>query len=614
MANLGKIPPEVLEEIKRRTDLAAKVGEHVRLKRAGARLLGLCPFHEERTPSFNVRPDKNLFHCFGCGEGGDVFAFLGKIQKKTFIQVVEELAAAAGVDLSPFRRRGEDAPDYAAWAAANAAAAEFFRAQVKRHPLAEAYLKERGLDPATQDVFGIGFAPDEWSALLDHLKAKGFKPELLFELGLVRKRQGGNGFYDVFRRRLMFPIRDDSGRVIAFGGRRIGDGDEAKYMNSPEGPLYVKGNHLYNFDRCRPLLAADRSARPVLCEGYMDVIALHRAGLPAAVGNLGTALTPVQAKKLAQASTRWVLCYDADAAGMKAAVRAVQLLDPLGVELRVMALAGKDPDELLSTEGPEAVLAAHRDAGPVDAFVFEAVAKGHDLADPRGRSEAFRALKEVFLKLENPVTKEELIRRVADGLSLGEDLVRQAFRAGAHAPAALAGPARERGEQSPDVLAERALLRELLSEVAYWKGGPAAGFVPARARDPWVKLALLKLGELELTEGPAWSALSAHLEDEDLKRFLRTLELSEAAETGPEARRHVEELVTQLDLWEAERRVGELEKAIAASREPADRRARMQEFVAAQAALRAAKERRALASERRRPPLDAPLPGAPGGP
>lgn len=535
MQTSGKIPPDVLDEIRHRVDIGSVVGEHVRLRAAGANLKGLCPFHDEKTPSFNVSPAKNIFHCFGCGVGGDVFSFLMKVSGRPFPEVVEETAAMAGVDLSAYRRQG-GGPDRSALHEVLKLAQDLFRRELSRSSRAQGYAESRGLDRATIEAFGVGCAPAGWSTLLDSLTSRGFEPDLLAEAGLVRRRKEGNGFYDAFRDRLTFPIRDERGRVVAFGARRIGEGEGPKYINSPEGPTYSKGNLLYNADQAVPALKVDPQRVPVLCEGYMDVIALARADIPVAVANLGTALTKTQAGKLSRWSRKWVLAFDSDAAGTRAAVRAVQLLDPLGVEVRVLGLDGKDPDEVLEKSGPGALQRALDEAGPVDEFLFEAAARRHDLSEPAGRSDAFRELREVFQGLVNPVLKEAMIRRVSDGLTLGEGLVREAFGKNPGASAQATEALETRRRRPPRrVAAERAILREVLDDVSLWRQGPAQALTPSRAQDPWVRSALRHLEGLELDDGPCLESLLSSLspeEDEDDERlasFLRSLALRDEA-------------------------------------------------------------------------------------
>lgn len=581
MAGSGKVPKGVLDEIRARIDVVAVVGEHVQLRKAGKDYKGLCPFHEEKSPSFHVSPQKRIYHCFGCGEGGDVFSFLMKRTGQGFREVLDELASMAGVDLTPYRSQREGPNlDRGDFFTANKAACEFYRRQLEQSGRARGYLDARGLDPATREAFAIGFAPEGWSHLLDHMVGRGFSADLLAEIGLVKRRKESSGHYDAFRERVTFPIRDEHGRIVAFGARRIGDGDSPKYVNSPESPFYTKGQHLYNLDRALRALQADSSVLPILCEGYMDVIAFHRAGIESSVANLGTALTQSQAGRMSRLRNRWILAYDSDQAGMRAAVRAVQLLDPLGVECRVLSLGGKDPDEVLEKEGPEALQRALERARPVDEFLFEAIAKAHDLASTQGRSEAFRELRGIFQGLANPVLKQALIRQIADGLSLSEELVQQAFRSspeGRSAARALANRARD--EQLPVVQqAERTILREILQDATLYHEGPAGVLSAGTARDPYVKNALLAIEDLPDSSGPILQELLDSVEDENLARFLRGLEFDEAPAGDDAAEQRILECLECIEAESTRLRRDEVKRAMLACREPEQRRRLTAEF------------------------------------
>lgn len=566
MAGSGKVPKSVIDEIRERIDIVGVVGEHVRLRKAGASYKGLCPFHDEKSPSFNVSPAKRIYHCFGCGEGGDVFAFMMKKSGMGFRDVLEECASRASVDISAYRSSLPDGPevDRGDFFTANREAAEFFRKALRTSEKARGYLSARGLDPVTQEAFAIGYAPDGWSHLLDGMTRAGFDAELLANIGLVKRRREGSGCYDAFRDRVVFPIRDEHSRIVAFGARRIGDGDGPKYINSPESAFYTKGRHLYNLDRALRVLQAGEASHAILCEGYMDVLAFYRAGLPAAVANLGTALTASQAGRMSRAHKRWVLAFDSDDAGMKAAVRAVQLLDPLAVELRVLDLAGKDPDEVLQNQGEAALRRAVERARPVDEFLFEATARIHDLSSAAGRSSAFRSLRDIFGGLENPVLKQALVRQISDGLSLSEDLVLQALRPTRGGTAAQAEVVRRRpdGRLPRSHHAERTIVREVVQDISLYASGPAGVLSAGLAGDPYVKRTLLLLDQLELQEGPVLQELLELAEDEALARFLRGLEFDEAPAGGEESVRRIEECLETLQEELARDRLGALRSEI----------------------------------------------------
>ncbi len=322
-------PPRFLEDIRDRVGLADVVGRRVKLIRKGREHLGLCPFHTEKTPSFTVNEDKGFYHCFGCGAHGDVISFIQNTENLSFPEAVEQLAGMAGLAMP------EETPEerarmqrQAGLAEAAEAAAHWFAARLRdaAGKAALGYLAERGVDDAALRRFRLGFAPDSREALKQALTGQGFTEAVLVEAGLLIQPEDGRPSYDRFRGRVIFPIADRKGRVVAFGGRIL-EGDGPKYLNSPETPLFHKGRMLYNMDHAVP--AARDGAEVVVAEGYMDVIALDRAGFHAAVAPLGTALTEDQIAALWKLSDEPVLCFDGDEAGGRAAARAADRALPL---------------------------------------------------------------------------------------------------------------------------------------------------------------------------------------------------------------------------------------------------------------------------------------------
>ena len=360
-----RLHPRTIEAVKERADIVDVVGEHVVLKKKGREFVGICPFHDDKSPSMTVSPAKQFYYCFSCGAGGNAIKFLMELQRTSFSEVVLELARKYQLPVETLdgpqqERLRQQLSRREQLHRVMTLAAGFFRTalQQPQGQAALSYLREqRGLQPATIDAFGLGYAPEGWDGLLNHLqRVEGLAPELLEAAGLVVARKGGEGFYDRFRHRLMVPIKDRQGRVIGFGGRSL-DGSEPKYLNSPETELFEKGKHLFGLD-----LAADairRDDRAVVVEGYFDVIALHAAGISNAVAALGTALSSQQITQLCRCcdSKRLILNFDADGAGVRAAQRAIGEVEQLALqgqlELRVLQLpAGKDPDEYLKQHGP----------------------------------------------------------------------------------------------------------------------------------------------------------------------------------------------------------------------------------------------------------------------
>jgi DNA primase len=379
---------QFLDELRARCSLAGVVGRRVKLTKRGRDYVGLCPFHKEKSPSFNVVEDKGFYHCFGCGAHGDVIAFLMQ-NGLGFPEAVEQLAGEAGLEVpvaSPQER--ERAQRQLDLQGAMEAACVFFAEQLTA-PAGRAglaYLRQRGLDDATIRRFRLGFAPEGREALKRALAGK-VDEAVLLEGGLLRRPEGGGASYDYFRNRVIFPIGDRSGRVIAFGGRVIGDG-QPKYLNSPETPLFQKGRVLYGWAAARAGAAQEPSA--IVTEGYMDVIALHRAGFTTAVAPLGTALTETQIEELWKLAPEPILCFDGDGAGARAALRAADRALPLlrpGLTLRFATLpAGEDPDTLITRQGAGAMRDALEAAQPLGEVIWTIERKVQSIDTPERRA------------------------------------------------------------------------------------------------------------------------------------------------------------------------------------------------------------------------------------
>lgn len=359
------IPEAKIAEIRERADIAEVVGDYVSLKRAGANLKGVCPFHADTDPSFNVNPDRQFFHCFGCGASGDIFSFLQRIEGLQFAETVERLAQRFGVELperpmDPAARSAEERARQAARRRRQIIeeAAAFFEAQLRSPAARRAreLLAARGIDDETAREFRLGYAPDSWQGLLDHLGTKRIAPREAEQVGLALPRKSGSGYYDRFRDRLIFTVTDPSGHPIAFSGRALADGEEAgaKYINSPETPEFTKGKILYGLHQARVHLSKTREA--VLVEGNFDVVSLARTGQGNVVAPLGTALTEDQAALLRRRVERVVVMFDGDSAGRAAAARAFPMLARVGLAAYVAPLPeGEDPDSLVRRGGRQAV-------------------------------------------------------------------------------------------------------------------------------------------------------------------------------------------------------------------------------------------------------------------
>ncbi len=355
-----------VQRVRDASDIVRVVGEHIELRAKGREYVGLCPFHDDKKPSMNVVPAKQIFHCFSCGAGGDVFTFVQDYHKMTFREALKFLAERAGVKLESRGRRrtasdDADSVSRSMLLEANELADKFFR-MILRHPehgkTARELIDRRGITQDMVDAFGLGAAPDRWDGLAIYLNEKGHSLDPFLNVGLLKSSDQGKGPYDAQRNRLVFPIRDQIGRVVAFGGRRINDEDEPKYINSAESVLFDKSGTLFGLDLASRSIQKEGVA--VVAEGYTDVIACHQAGLTNAIATLGTALTPKHAKLLQRLCHTVVLLFDGDEAGQKAADRAVEVFLTLPIDAKIATLAGhtdaKDPDELLKREDGLAVM------------------------------------------------------------------------------------------------------------------------------------------------------------------------------------------------------------------------------------------------------------------
>ena len=406
------INDSVLAELRAASDIVEVVSEHTRLKKAGRSWKGLCPFHNERTPSFTVDRDKGLYHCFGCGAGGDVIHFLRQIDRLDFPEAVEALAARFGVAIPRRASRGPRDEQREKLLAAVAAAQKFYAAELAKpgNPAA-AYLEERAVPESVAKALGVGYAPPGWESLAKGLL--GSWPEaLLVEAGLLQRRSEGNGSYDRFRNRLVFTIRDERGRPVGFSGRALSPGDEPKYLNSPESPIFLKKRLLYALTDAREAIRA--SERTVLAEGCFDHLALYLSGVQETVASMGTALTPEQAAKLKRLAPRVVLCYDGDSAGRNAVRGALTHLLAQGLEVAVARLPeGEDPDDVRRREGPDALAARIAEAPGYLPWLLEELAPAEARISAESKKDRIRAILEILSAIPDRILRYEEYRRVS---------------------------------------------------------------------------------------------------------------------------------------------------------------------------------------------------------
>lgn len=416
------IPEAFLQELVERNDIVDVVGSYVRLtKRSGSNQFGLCPFHSEKTPSFSVSPDKQIYHCFGCGKGGGVINFIMEIESLTFPEAVEFLAKRVGMAM-PEQEDNREAKKRRRMLELNRDAAKFFYSCLSGPNGGPAldYMAKREITPATAKRFGLGYAPDTWDSLIKAMKELGYSEYELFDAGLVRKGKNG-GHYDTFRSRLMFPVIDVRGDVIGFSGRILGEG-EPKYMNSPETLVFNKSRNLFALN----LAKKSKSGHIILAEGNIDVVMMHQAGFDSAVASLGTSLTPEQARLISHYTKEVIIAYDSDGAGKKAAQRAIGLLDKLDVKVKVLSMSGaKDPDEYIKTKGADAFRnLLDKSENHID-YRLQTVTDKYDLSVDEQKVAFLKEASDMVARLPGSVERQVYAIRIAGMAGVSNDVVVQ---------------------------------------------------------------------------------------------------------------------------------------------------------------------------------------------
>ncbi len=417
---------EAARQIKETANIVDVVAEHVNLRRSGRNYIGLCPFHEDRKPSFVVSEERQIFHCFGCGAGGDVIAFYMKFHNLAFGEAVQELARRFGIPLS-LEKSEPSSERRTALFELNEKAKRFYEHLLwgaKAGEEARAYLTNRGLSEKTARLFGLGFAPTSFDSLTSHLRLAGADLALAAEAGLLVPREDGS-FYDRFRNRLMFPIFDSNHRVAGFGGRILGDG-EPKYLNTPETPVYHKGSILYGLAQTKGAIRA--AGFGFVVEGYFDLLSLYDKGVKEVVATLGTALTPQQVRLLRGLAAEWYLVFDADEAGLKAALRAAPVFLNANLFPKVVVLPeGEDPDSFVCQAGAGSFYALREQAKDIFDFMLDLLSQRYP-ATPEGKLALFKELKPAFEALKDQMLLELQLVRVAERLKVSESALRAALK------------------------------------------------------------------------------------------------------------------------------------------------------------------------------------------
>lgn len=512
-----------INKVRQATDLIELVGAVTKVKRSGRSYMAICPFHEEKSPSMSLDPGRGLYHCFGCQKGGDVFTFVAETQGLDFNEAVEELARKASIPLQSdpgaSRRRGVRNNLHEAVRRA----IEVYHNQLKTGPEAgpaRAYLRGRGYGVDVVDEYRLGYAPDSWDMLTKELAAAGINDQTMIDAGLARRGRGGR-VYDYFRGRVMFPIHDLKGDPAGFGGRIL-DGEGAKYVNSPDSPIYNKSRLLYGLDRARADIA--RSGKSVVVEGYTDVIALHLAGVPEAVATCGTALTDEHFNLLRRFGERVVLAFDADEAGAEAARRTFDLEAPvrLDLDMRVAVMPdGGDPAEIVQAGRVEEVRAAIDQARPLLQFRLEREVAALDLTEPEGRARALHSAAMVVSRVGDQIARREYERFVARLVGVDMETVAEAVRT-----AGRRGTARARSVPRPDSPRRRLETELLRLMIANSEGAEVVS--PGLFSEPDLQAAARAIDAVRPEEGEVdVTAL-------DVGEDVRSLVMSVAVQGAPE--------------------------------------------------------------------------------
>ncbi len=402
-------PDTVIEEIIEKNDIVDVVSDYVKINRKGKDYFGLCPFHNEKTPSFSVVPSKQIYYCFGCGKGGNVLNFISSVENIEYIDAIKMMADRAAIILpeSSDSKVRENSGYIKKLVEINTEAARFYHAQLLENPDAMAYMRNRKIKDSVITKFGIGYAPDSWDSILKHLKSKGYVEKDIMKAGLLKK--GNTSYYDSFRNRIMFPIIDMRNRVIGFGGRIL-SGEGAKYINSPETPAYNKSSSLYGIN----IAKNSKAEKIIIVEGYMDCIAIHQAGFSNCVASLGTALTRKQASMLKKLVPEIIIAYDMDQAGRNATIRGLDLIASIGCDVKILEMPeGKDPDEFIKINGKEAFGKLVDNSLPIVEYKAKLLKARYNINDVDGRRKYLNGVAKAISQVNNAIDREVYIDRIS---------------------------------------------------------------------------------------------------------------------------------------------------------------------------------------------------------
>lgn len=559
---------DVIEEVRSRNDIVSVISEYVKLQRKGSSYFGLCPFHNEKSPSFSVSPDKQMYYCFGCGAGGNVFTFIQEYENYSFPEAMKFLAERAGITLlekeySQEERRAQDLRTRILNVNKMAAKYYYYQLRTENGRQAMEYLKNRRLSDETIRSFGLGYSNKYSNDLYLYLKKQGVSDELLRESGLMNVDER-NGMYDKFWNRVIFPIMDVNNRVIGFGGRVMGDG-KPKYLNSPETAVFDKSRNLYGLNVARTA----RKKSMLVCEGYMDVISMHQAGFKNSVASLGTALTTQHASLLKRYTDEVILTYDSDGAGIKAALRAIPMLKAAGISTRVLHMNPyKDPDEFIKTLGPE-VFQERMDQAE-NSFLFEIsiLERDFDMHDPEGKTGFYQAAARKLMEFDQELERENYIQAVAERYHISFDSLRKMVNREAMRGAPLrrereevVRPQKKREKEDGKKTSQRLLLTWLIEQKGLYEK-ISAYITPEDFTDPLYREVAEKLFEqLKTGEVNPARILSAYEDAEQQREVAALFNATVRVETKAELEKALNETILRVLRGSIEYRTAHLDPA-----------------------------------------------------
>lgn len=559
---------DVIEEVRSRNDIVSVISEYVKLQRKGSSYFGLCPFHNEKSPSFSVSPDKQMYYCFGCGAGGNVFTFIQEYENYSFPEAMKFLAERAGITLpekeySQEERRAQDLRTRILNVNKMAAKYYYYQLRTENGRQAMEYLKNRRLSDETIRSFGLGYSNKYSNDLYLYLKKQGVSDELLRESGLMNVDER-NGMYDKFWNRVIFPIMDVNNRVIGFGGRVMGDG-KPKYLNSPETAVFDKSRNLYGLNVARTA----RKKSMLVCEGYMDVISMHQAGFKNSVASLGTALTTQHASLLKRYTDEVILTYDSDGAGIKAALRAIPMLKAAGISTRVLHMNPyKDPDEFIKTLGPEAFQERMDQAENSFLFEISILERDFDMHDPEGKTGFYQAAARKLMEFDQELERENYIQAVAERYQISFDSLRKMVNREAMRGAVprrereeVVRPQKKREKEDGKKTSQRLLLTWLIEQKGLYEK-ISAYISPEDFTDPLYREVAEKLFE-QLKNGEVNPAriLSAYEDAEQQREVAALFNATVCVETKTELEKALNETILRVLRGSIEYRTAHLDPA-----------------------------------------------------